>query len=39
MILQKPHIWKKNPVLQLWPQILSTNQIVAFFDHQYLWKE
>ena len=29
----------KNMVLQLWPKMLSTNQISAFSDHQYFWKE
>ena len=24
---------------QLWPEMLSINQIAVFFDHQYLWKE
>ena len=26
-------------VLQLWPQMLSTNQVAVFFDHQNIWKE
>ena len=29
----------KNMVLQLRPKMLSTSQISAFSDHQYLWKE
>lgn len=29
----------KNLDLQLLPEMLSINQIVRFFDHQYLWKE
>ena len=26
-------------VLQLWPKMLSINQITVVFGHQYLWKE
>ena len=29
----------KYHVLQLWPKMLSINQIAVFFGHQYLWKE
>lgn len=29
----------KNMVLQLWPKMLSNNQISAFTGQQYLWKE
>ena len=29
----------KNLTLQLWPEMLSVNQIAVFFDHQYFWKE
>ena len=29
----------KNLVLELWPKMLSVNQIAVFFDHRYLWKE
>ena len=29
----------KKLILQLWPNMSSANQIVVFFDHQYLWKE
>ena len=28
----------KNLVLQLWPRMLSANQIAVFFDDQSLWK-
>ena len=34
----KPHVWEKL-VLQLWPKMLSANQIAVLFDHEYLWKE
>ena len=29
----------KNLVLQLWPKMLSTNQIAVFFEHQFIRKE
>ena len=29
----------KNLVIQLWFKMPSANQIVEFFDHEYLWKE
>ena len=29
----------KNLALQLWPRVLSANQIAVFFDHQCLLKE
>ena len=29
---------RKNLVFQLWPSMLSVNQIAVFFDHQYVWK-
>ena len=28
-----------NLVLQLWSKMLAANQIAAFFNHQYFWKE
>ena len=30
---------EKNLIVQLWPAMLSTNQIAVFLDHQYFWKE
>ena len=32
-------VTRKNLFHQLWSKMLSTNQIVGFFDHQYLWIE
>ena len=37
MILPNP-VSGKYLVPQLWPKMLSADQIAAFFDHQYLWK-
>ena len=35
----KNHTSRENLVLQLWLLMLSANQVVVFFDYQYLWKE
>ena len=35
----KKPIFGKNQVLQLWPKMLSANQIMVLFDHKYLRKE
>ena len=38
-ILKKTPMSRKNLLLQLWPEMLSANQIAVLFDHQYLLKE
>ena len=30
---------KKNMVPQLWPKIVSANQIAVLFDHQHIWNK
>ena len=32
-------MYGENLVLQLWPEMHSTNQIAVVFDHQYVRKE
>ena len=36
--MQQPYVWGKCS-FSIWPKVLSTNQIAAFFDHQCLWKK